>query len=129
MTHERAGEEGHDRRRIGLVVAAIPLALFLLSGVFIALRGPAAPPGACRHDHPTEEVRRWWQEARQQEVAVRGTRYLTLDESEDGGPACIRVGLEEPRVQTHLERRFRRLGVPGEVVVYEPADATGEDPS
>lgn len=56
------------------------------------------------------------------EVSVPGTRYVAFDEPDGGGPACIRVGLEEPEARTHLERRFRSLGVPREVVVYRRAD-------
>lgn len=119
-------EEGADRRRTGLVVASIPAALFLLSAVFIALR-PAEEPGTCRHDHPADRVRTWWEEAVRNDVSVPGTRYLALDDPRGGEAACIRVGLEERRAQTHLERRFHRLGIPREVVVYEPAAAASVD--
>lgn len=116
------GEEGDGRRRVGLAVASIPAALFLLSAAFIALQ-PPDPPSACRHDRTAERVRGWWEEAVRHDVSVPGTRYVALDEPDDGGPVCIRVGLEERTAQTHLERRFHRLGVPREVVVYEPASA------
>lgn len=116
------GGEGAGRRRTGLLVASVPAALFVLSAAFIALQ-PPDPPSACRHDHPADRVRAWWEEAVREEVAVPGTRYVALDEPAGGGPACIRVGLEEPRAQTHLERRFHRLGVPREVVVYGPASS------
>lgn len=118
------GAEQRDRRRIGLVIASIPVALFVLSAAFIALR-PPDPPAACRHEHPADQVRAWWEKAVRNEVSVPGTRYVALDEPGDGGggATCIRVGLEERTAQTHLERRFHRLGVPREVVVYEPASA------
>lgn len=127
MSGERSrGGEGGGRPRTGLLVASIPAALFVLSAAFIALR-PPDPPSACRHEHPADRVRAWWQEATRNDVSVPGTRYVALDEPEDGGAACIRVGLEEPRAQTHLERRFHRLGIPREVVVYGPASAGRPD--
>lgn len=118
--------EGDDHRRTGLAVASIPVLLFVLSAAFIVTRSPEAP-SACRHDHPTERVRAWWEEARRHDVSVPGTGYVALDRPDGGGPACIRVGLEERRAQTHLERRFHRLGIPREVVVYEPATAPPAD--
>lgn len=121
---DRAGEDGADRRRVGLVVASVPVVLFLLSGAFIAFRSSDAGAGVCRHDHPVEQVRSWWRQAREHDVSVPGTGQVTLDEPRDGGPACIRVVLQERRARTHLERRFRRLDVPREVVVYEPAETT-----
>lgn len=115
-----AGNGDRERRRVGLLVASIPVALFALSVAFVALRSPPRPD-ACRHDHPTAQVRAWWEKARENDVSVPGTRYVELREPRDGGPACIRVGLEDPQARAHLERRFRRLQVPGEVVVYEDA--------
>lgn len=118
--------EAADRRRTGLVVASIPVTLFLLSAAFIALH-PPEEPSACQHDHPTERVRAWWEEAVRNDVSVTGTRYVALDEPRGGEAACIRVGLEERQAQTRLERRFHRLGVPREVVVYETAAAPSVD--
>lgn len=115
-------DEDGGRRRTGLVIASIPVALFLLSAAFIALR-PPDPPTACRHDHPADQVRAWWEKAVRNEVSVPGTRYVAVDEPDDDGTVCIRVGLEERTAQTHLERRFHRLGVPREAVIYEPASA------
>lgn len=111
-----SGDDGDRRRRIGVMVATVPVLLFALSVAFVALREPSGP--GCEHDYAVERVRSWWQEAQREEVAVRGTRYLAFDDS----AACIRVGLEDPRVQTHLERRFRRLKIPREVVVYETVE-------
>lgn len=120
MSRPAPETDGSGRRRIGLVVASISVAIFALSAAFIALRSPS-PPSACRHDHPTEQVRSWWEKATRNRISVPGTRYVALEEPDDDGPTCIRVGLEERRAQTHLERRFRRLGIPREVVVYRPA--------
>lgn len=122
MTSDRGSGEAPERSRVGRTVAAIPVALFLLSAAFIALRPPSERPGACRHDHPVERVREWWEKARANEVSVPGTRYVALGDTATGGAVCIRAGLEDDRARPHLERRFRRLGVPREVVVYEPVD-------
>lgn len=111
------------RRRVGLAVASVPVALFLLSAAFIALRAPAERPGACRHDHSADQVRAWWERAQENDVAVPGTRYVALDEPDGRGPVCIRVELDDPQARTHLERRFRRLEVPAEVIVYQRAGA------
>ena len=118
------GPGREDRRRTGLLIASIPAALFLLSAVFIAVHPPDRPT-ACRHEHPAEQVRAWWEEAVRNDVSVPGTRYVALGEPDDGGPVCLRVGLEEPSAQTHLERRFHRLGIPRDVVIYEPSSAGG----
>lgn len=112
---QEGGGDG-DRRRIGVMVATVPVVLFVLSVAFVALREP--PGTGCRHDYGMERVRSWWQEAQREDVAVRGTRYLAFDDSS----GCIHVGLEDPRAQTHLERRFRRLEIPREVVVYETVE-------
>ena len=114
-----------ERRRVGVLVASIPAALFLLSVAFVVLRDQPRP-GACRHEHSAERVRGWWEKARENEIAVPGTRYVELDAPADGGPACIRVGLSDPGAQPRLERRFQRLEVPREVVIYERARVAGE---
>lgn len=118
----RTGDGG--RRRVGALVASVPVALFVLSVAFVALRDEPRP-GACRHEHSAERVRSWWEKARENEIAVPGTRYVELDAPADGGPVCLRVGLEDPGAQPRLERRFQRLQVPREVVVYERAGAAG----
>lgn len=111
------GGSGGERRRVGTLVALVPVLLFVLSVVFIVIRSPGRER-PCDHDHGMEQVRTWWETARREEVAVPGTRYLAFDDS----LGCIRVGLEEARARSHLERRFRSLGVPNEVVVWEMVD-------
>lgn len=109
----REGSEAWDRRRVGALVASVPVLLFALAVVFVMVRRPAAH--RCRHGYDTRRVREWWSRAQRESVSVPGTRYLAFDDSS----GCIYVGLEEPRAQPHLDRRLRRLGIPREVVVYE----------
>lgn len=122
MTRGRRGASTHgddgDTRRLGLLVALVPVVLFALSFVFVALRGPAEERAACAHDHAVEDVRAWWSAARGEQDVVPGTRYIAFDES----PACIRVGLDRAEARSHLERRFRSLGVPPDAVVWEMAE-------
>lgn len=108
------------RRRVGALVALVPVLLFVFSVVFIVVRSPGRRP-ACDHDHGVDRVRSWWETARREEVAVPGTRYLTFDDS----LGCIEVGLEEAQARPHLERRFRSLDIPLEVVVWETVDDAG----
>lgn len=124
MTADRRPGTGRDpgrRRRIGLAVGLVPVFLFALSVVFIVVRRPAEERAACTHDHATEQVREWWEAAREEESAVPGTRYVAFDDS----LGCIHVGLDEPRARSHLERRFRSLDIPSEVVIWEMAGAGG----
>jgi hypothetical protein len=114
------GRPDEQRRRVGALVALVPVLLFVLSVAFIVVRSPGRQP-PCDHDHGVDRVRSWWETARREEVAVPGTRYLDFDE----GRGCIEVGLEEARARSHLERRLRSLGVPLEVVVWEMVDDTG----
>lgn len=116
-TGARGRPDGDDRRRVGAMVALVPVLLFALSVVFIVARSPGRE-APCDHDHAAEQVRTWWETARQNEVAVPGTGYLAFDDS----LGCIRVGLEEARARSHLERRFRSLDIPNEVVVWEMVD-------
>lgn len=117
-------ERGDERaRRFGVVVALVPVVLFALSFVFVAVRGPGEERAACVHDHAVEDVRAWWRAARGEEDAVPGTRYVAFDDSLE----CIRVGLERAQARSHLERRFRSLGVPRDVVIWEMAE-TGDTP-
>lgn len=118
----RGRREGNGRRRIGVLVALVPVLLFALSVVFIVARRPAGD--RCRHGYEVERVREWWREARREDVSVPGTRYLAFDDS----LGCIQVGLEEARARSHLERRFRRLEIPRDVVVYEIVDRSGSAP-
>lgn len=119
----RDGRAG-DRRRVGTLVALVPVLLFALSVVFIVVRSPGrrAP---CDHEHGTEQVRTWWETARREGVAVPGTRYLVFDDS----VGCIEVGLEEAQARSHLERRLRSLDVPLEVVVWEMVDDADAGPA
>lgn len=116
-TGARGRPDGDDRRRVGTIVVLVPVLLFVLSVVFIVIRSPGREE-PCDHDHGVEQVRAWWETARRNEVTVAGTRYLAFDDS----LGCIRVGLEEARVRAHLERRFRSLDIPTEVVVWEMVD-------
>lgn len=116
------GRDDGGHRRVGALVAAVPVVLFALSVLFIVVRRPAGD--RCRHHYGVERVRQWWREARREEVSVPGTRYLAFDDS----LGCIHVGLEDRRARTHLERRFRRLGVPRDVVVYEVVEGAGTKP-
>lgn len=109
-----------ERRRVGALVALVPVLLFVLSVAFIVSRSPGGER-PCAHDHGVDQVRGWWETARQEDVAVPGTRYLAFDDS----LGCIQVGLEEARARSHLERRFRSLDIPLEVVVWEMVDEEG----
>lgn len=114
------GGPDDGRRRVGAMVALVPVLLFVLSVVFIVVRSPGQQR-PCDHDHAVEQVRTWWETARREDVAVRGTRYLAFDDSQ----GCIEVGLEEAQARSHLERRFRSLDIPLEVVVWEMVDDGG----
>lgn len=114
------GRTGEQRRRVGTLVALVPVLLFVLSIGFIVVRSPGRQP-ACDHDHRPERVRSWWETVRREEVAVPGTRSLTFDDS----LGCIVVALDEARARPHLERRLRSLGIPLEVVVWETVDDGG----
>lgn len=119
---DRSGAGRPGTRRVGMAVASVPVLLFGLSILFVTVTDRS--PGGCDHDHPRERVRDWWRSAVGEDVSTAGTRYVALDDSVD----CIRVGIEDPRVRAHLERRFRRLGIPSEVVLFdvvEPGDGGG----
>lgn len=113
----RAGRS--DPRRVGFAVASVPVLLFGLSILFVAVTNRS--PGECDHGHPRDRVRDWWKTAVREEVSTKDTRYVALEDS----VACIRVGIEDPRARAHLERRFRRLGVPSEVVIFDVVEPGG----
>lgn len=120
MKDPRPDRPDEQRRRVGTLVALVPVFLFVLSVVFIVIRSPGRQP-PCDHDHGVEQVRTWWETARREEVAVPGMRYLAFDDS----LGCIEVGLEDAQARSHLERRLRSLEIPLEVVVWEMADDAG----
>lgn len=118
---EGAAPSSPGRRRwlVPLLTAVVPVVLFFGTLAYLALGGERRP--GCRHDHPASQVRGWWQKARTHDIELPGLRYLNYD----GGVNCIRVGIDDPQAKIHLQRRFRRLHVPPEVILYERVEADG----
>lgn len=111
--HAEGSVSGRRRWLVPTLTILIPVILFVATLAFLVLRGERHP--GCRHDHPASRVQQWWEKARTHEIDVPGMRYLSYDEE----ARCIRVGIDDPRAQVHLHRRFQRLKVPADVVVYE----------
>lgn len=116
---EGSGVGRSGTRRLGLAVASVPAVLFALSILFVMTTHRS--PGECDHGYTRDRVRDWWRTAVREDVSTRDTRYVALEDS----VACIRVGIENPRARAHLERRFRRLGVPPEVVIFDVMERRG----
>lgn len=109
-----------SRRAILAALLAVPALLFAGTIAYVAVDG--GETGPCVHDHPPEQVRRWWLEARERDLEAPGIVDARWVRAEN----CIRVTVKAPPVRATVERRLRTLGVPLEVVAFRVEDATGD---